>query len=173
MTKGLTMNFGGVKLQKSEVASTKTKTVKDYYGKAVKLFMVNFKNGVKVAYKQSANNASIFSGKNNTWNSTNTNINFVEGLELKGTNNRDDITVRGGSISGIDVSRDGGGDTVKVTLADSDNSGVSSDDVSPNILCGGMIWTDKQDETQIRNFGDKNYSRKGSYSNGGVHRNDL
>ena len=173
MTKGLTMNFGGVKLQKSEVASTKTKTVKDYYGKAVKLFMVNFKNGVKVAYQQSANNASIFSGKNNTWNSTNTNINFVEGLELKGTNNRDDITVRGGSISGIDVSRDGGGDTVKVTLADSDESGVASDYVSSSILGGGTIWTDKQDETQIRNFGDKNYSRKGSYSNGGVHRNDL
>ena len=172
MTKGLTMNFGGVKLQKSEVASTKTKTVKDYYGKAVKLFMVDFKNGVKIAYKQSTNNASIFSGKNNTWNSTNTNINFVEGLELKGTNNRDDITVRGGSINGIDVSKDGGGDTVKVTLADSDKSGVSSGNVSPNILGGGTIWTDKQDETQIRNYGDKNYSHKGSSLNG-VYRNDL
>ena len=77
-----------------------------------------------------------------------------------------------GSINGIDVSKDGGGDTVKVTLADSDKSGVSSGNVSPNILGGGTIWTDKQDETQIRNYGDKNYSHKGSSLNG-VYRNYL
>ena len=63
-------------------------------------------------------------------------------------------------------------DTVKVTLADSDKSGVSSGNVSPNILGAGTIWTDKQDETQIRNYGDKNYSHKGSSLNG-VYRNYL
>ena len=167
MTKGLTMNFGGVKLKKSEVASTKTKTVKDYYGKAVNLFMVDFKNGVKVAYKQSSNKfgvtPSIYARNDNNVDKSITNANFVEGLELKGSKKMNDITISGGSVAGIDVAN-GGYDVVSVRSADNDNSGVASGTVSTKILSGGTVWTDKIDETHILNSGDKFNA---------PHRNDL
>lgn len=175
MTDGLTMNFGGVDLKKSEVASTKTKIVKDKDGKDAKLFMVDFKNGVKVAYKQSpkvfGTNPSIFSSKNDIGNPTTTTVNFVEGLELKGTaTDMNDITVNGGSVNGIDISDNGGGDTVKVTYADADKSGAESGSVSPKILSRGVILTDKQDQTLIKNTNDKDYSQGGSIF--GTHRVD-
>lgn len=186
MPNNSSINFGGVQLQKAEVARMKTKVAKDHYGKSYKLFMVDFKSGVKVAYKQSPKGSSLFSHKDSeTWDSIKTQSNFVKGLEVVGSKKMDNIIVRGGTVNGIDVVDGAGGDSVTVTRAEADNGPESG--IGSRFLVGGSILTDKNDETRIKNFGSQDYTEKGSYnmkvrdnngtmhirSNNGVHRLDI
>ncbi len=173
------MVFGGVKLDRSEVAKTSTKLVenpKTYKQETV--FCVQFKNGVKAAYRKSDNNAaSIYSSRTYQMvDDTKTTTRFVEGLELKGNSKgQNTINVIGGSIVGVDVADNGGGDDVTVDRAEVSNSRSSG--FIPKLLSGGNVLTDKNDNTQIKNFGDSDYTRKGTiitkYKEPGVRRIDI
>lgn len=149
---------GGVRLQKTEVAKTYTKTFKDENYQNKTAYVVEFKNGIKVAYGQSPTGAFI-NTRNESWGDTETNTFHVMGLELKGTKYSDSIKVNGGSLMGIDVEGDHC-DYVEVKGASAD-TGVARDIVSKNFLTRGCIVTDKCDNTKITNVWDSDWSRNG------------
>ena len=155
------ISFGGVTLKKSEVAGTKTEIVRDRYGKTAKKYIVNFKNGVKVAYTESPKGSTIFSQRTKPTDYAETTANYVNDLEMIGSKQfQNHVNIHGGSVNGIDVA-DNAYDSVTVNRAEASHSTPSSIS-SKSILSGGTIWKDKGDDTQIRNWGDGEYTTKGN-----------
>lgn len=137
-------SFGGVRLKKSEVASTSTRMGESFdatKGK-VKNYIVSFKNGTKIAYTYTSDKrASINSPAKNRQ----TDVMFVKNVELKGSSKGpDEIIVVGGSVRQIDVAGDGGGD--RVYLRGAEFGDAYSSHAINNKACGGNVHTDKGDK---------------------------
>lgn len=160
------IKFGGVSLRASEVKSKGVLADE----KGVIRYVVDFKNGTKVAYEKS--NGNIFSAqsqlpkgsymksdnlKRNTEN--NTFIDGVKGLEVVGTKNVDIIEIQNSTIYGVDVSQDKGFDNVHVT-----NSKGTLGERVLNILRGignkigcGDINVDSHDKVNVDNKSQRIY----------------
>jgi len=169
------MIYGGVRLNKSEVSQTKTKTLQDASGKKEKVYIVNFKNGVKAAYRGAAPNTTFTPSITSNLSKTDyaqTDVYGVMGLELSGSKNKADrIEITNGSIIGVDVSHDGGGDSVKVHGSKADTRTTSFE--TGSYMAQGGIYTDKGDDTQIRQANRAEYTEKGTFVNEGIHRVNL
>lgn len=172
------ITFGGVKLEKNQVAKTSKRTLSNEYGKSETYYIVEFKNGQKAAYTESKN-GSISASNDPAF--AKTNIYGVMGLELIGTkNNMDEINITNSNIKYVDVSGDGGGDSVKVTNSTVHASMKDYDFVGnalSNLGVHGEIITDKNDNTEIKHAFETEYTREGQMfihdaKRWGVHRFD-
>ena len=135
-------NFGGVNVNPAEIKSKKV--VVDDAGN--KRFIIEFKNGVKASYMDTKNNnaslTSVFAGENYVTS------NNVTGLELEGSNKKDIISITGGSIINVDVSKDKTGDYVSVQ----NSKAQLARSVLNNAKVGfGDIKVSKQDEVNLQN----------------------
>ncbi len=171
------IKFGGVTLDKTEVASMKTKTCENVYGQKEEIFFVDFKSGVKVAYRKS-DNASVFSSQ--SLGSNKSHINNVTGLELIGSDYMDDVTINGGSVSGVDLRDDGHDDIVvkDAKVYKTNIHGLTQEDKLPPI--NGEIAVDKGDNTEIKNLSKTEFSKDGDmFQSGfkgvtwGIHRQEY
>ena len=158
--------FGGVRLKKSEVATYKTSTVAtNQYGGTEKVYVVEFKNGIKATYRGAQNNSTMpayISSKKDVTAWTNTEVWGVMGLELKGTNTKDKMDITEGSIIGIDVSGDNYSDDITINRSKVDKRNPSLEFYSGS---KGRINVDRHDNTEILQFGD---SGKNSYTKDGI-----
>ena len=152
--------YGGVKLTQKVISRLNTTVVKDYHGRECKIFNVEFKNGIKIAYPQQEHTGSFVETSQATYGDTKTNIYGVMGLELKGSKNRDTINVDTSEIKSIDISGDGY-DEVNVKKV----NGPRVDDMTPSSLNGlynsGEIIVDSVDNTMIKNYGSEMSTRDG------------
>lgn len=158
------ITYGGVKLEKNSIAKMNTSVTKDYYEREYKFFNVEFKNGIKIAYPQQEHPGSSVMTSQESWGDTKTNIYCVMGLELKGTKQRDDIKVKGGEIQSIDISGDGGGDSVEVErVTGPEVLGESYKSDLNGIWGNGEIVVDSNDNTTIQNFGSDQATKEGKF----------
>lgn len=137
--------YGGVKLDKSQVL--RKYTVLDRDGK--ERYVVDFKNGTRVAYTKGANkDARIDSGV--ATDSVNlTGIYNVMGLELQGSQKQDVIGVNNSTVIGIDVSGDDNLDMVDVHNSKG-TFGARTISARRDYNFGdGIIELDKHDEARI------------------------
>ena len=96
------IDFGGVQLKANEIKNKEVKTVTRRDGKEEQVYIVNFKNGVNVAYRGAETTPAgfppyILSSNIGGAPFQNTNIYAVMGLELQGSKKYEDaISIVGG-----------------------------------------------------------------------------
>lgn len=161
-----TITFGGVRLNKTEVAKTGVKNVENpLTGDSRKVFVVEFKSGVKAAYSGSEKMQgfpSFLSSKINPSDIAKTEALGILGLEITGnTQKQDEIEVTNGTLIGIDIA-DSGHDSVQVHGAKQSKEYPSSSNNQGLPPSSGEIKADKGDNVSIRQSGEAQYSTEGS-----------
>lgn len=157
-----TIMFGGVKLSKSEVAKTQVKNVEDpLTGKSRKVFIVDFKSGVKAAYSGAENFPGIpsyLSSNINEADRAKTEAFGILGLQITGNSlKQDDIEITKGTLIGVDIA-DGGHDDVIVHGAKQSKEYpylLNSKGLDPSL---GNIKADRSDYVSIRQHNEQKYS---------------
>ena len=118
------ITFGGVQLNKNEVARKTTKELTTFSGTKKEIYyIVEFKNGTKVSYRES--NGGQISSTNDKKSYHETNIYNVMGLELVGSKDMDDITVDNSTVRWIDISEDKYGDCLSINKSKIANERIS------------------------------------------------
>ncbi len=171
------ITFGGVQLRTDDVKNQEVKTITHRDGKEERVYVVNFKNGVNVAYRGAEKTPAGFPAYISSSNIggagfQNTNVYAVLGLELQGSKKyADNISIVGGSLIGVDVSNDDKSDDVRIrqVAVEPQMQGVLGD----GSLYEGQVRVSEDDKTEIQQVNEYKITENGSpfSKNGlGVHR---
>lgn len=145
--KSKTFTFGGVSLDANEVKSKQVLGMKDGDTR----YIVDFKNGTKVAYKKSDKGTiSAFQIKNEGDVENNLLIDNVNGLEVVGSKNKDDININNSTIIDVTVDNDHKHDHVGIRNS---KGNLARRVLEPSYekVGSGDVRADAQDTVSVKN----------------------